>query len=46
MVENISNETWELLMNALPLEISYIDKDDRIVYFNKEGRRIFLDLNQ
>ena len=41
MVENISGETWKHIMNSLPFEITYIDKDDRIIYFNKEGRRIF-----
>jgi len=37
MVENISGETWKHIMNSLPFEITYIDKDDRIIYFNKEG---------
>ncbi|MGA1868551.1 MAG: PAS domain-containing protein [bacterium] len=41
MVENITAETWKYIMNSLPFEITYIDQDDRIIYFNKEGRRIF-----
>ena len=41
MVENISKELWEIIMNTLPFELTFIDKDERIVYFNREGRRIF-----
>lgn len=41
MIENLSKETLEAVLNSLPVEISFADEDDVIRYFNKDGDRIF-----
>lgn len=41
MIENISEKIWELILNTLPFELTIIDDDDKILYFNREGKRIF-----
>jgi len=41
MIENIPGETMEAVLNSLPVEISFVDKDDLVRYFNKNGDRIF-----
>ena len=41
MVEGLSKELWELVMNTLPFELTIIDDNDKVLYFNREGKRIF-----
>jgi len=41
MIENISSKTWEFLLNTLPVELSFVDEEDNVRYFNKNGDRIF-----
>ena len=41
MIENLSKETLEAMLNSLPVEISFVDEDDVVRYFNKDGDRIF-----
>ena len=41
MIENLSKETLEAVLNSLPVEISFVDEDDVVRYFNKDGDRIF-----
>lgn len=41
MIESISGEVWELILNTLPFELTIIDVEDKILYFNREGKRIF-----
>lgn len=41
MIENITKTTLEAILNILPLEISFIDKNDEVKYFNKNGARMF-----
>jgi uncharacterized protein len=35
-------EEIEGIFNALPVDISFVDKDDRVKYFNKADKRIFV----
>jgi len=39
MIENIPTEYLDDIMDALPFEISFIDENENVRYFNKEGRR-------
>jgi PAS domain S-box-containing protein len=39
---NLSKEEIEAILDALPIDISFIDKDDRVKYFNKADKRIFV----
>jgi PAS domain S-box-containing protein len=41
MIEGLSKEMWELIMNILPFELTIIDDNDKVIYFNREGKRIF-----
>jgi len=41
MIENLSHEVIEALLDALPVDITFVDEEDTIRYFNKEGKRIF-----
>ena len=41
MIEKLSYEVIEALLDALPVDITFVDEDDRVQYFNKEGKRIF-----
>jgi PAS domain S-box-containing protein len=41
MIEGLSKEMWELIMNVLPFELTLIDDNDKVLYFNREGKRIF-----
>jgi hypothetical protein len=41
MIENLSHEVIEAMLNALPVEISFVDHEDKVRYFNKDGDRIF-----
>ena len=41
MIEELSYEIIEALLDALPVDITFVDEEDRVRYFNKEGKRIF-----
>lgn len=41
MIENLKPEVIEAMLDAMPIEISFVDKKDEIRYFNKNGDRIF-----
>jgi PAS domain S-box-containing protein len=41
MTGEIDSATFERIMEALPVEISFVDADDVVRYFNKNGDRIF-----
>ncbi len=41
MIENVSKETLEAVLDALPFEFSFIDEEDAVRIFNKDGDRIF-----
>ncbi|MFH1234722.1 MAG: PAS domain-containing protein [Candidatus Diapherotrites archaeon] len=41
MTGKISAKSLEPLLDALPVEISFIDAKESVQYFNKEGARIF-----
>ncbi|MGQ9601986.1 MAG: DUF438 domain-containing protein [Candidatus Bipolaricaulia bacterium] len=38
---SLSKEELEALLNALPVEITFVDKDDTVRYFNQPKERIF-----
>jgi PAS domain S-box-containing protein len=37
----LESEIIESMLNSLPVEISYVDENDKVSYFNKNGDRIF-----
>jgi len=41
LIENLSKEVIECILDALPVDLSFVDDADVVRYFNKEGRRIF-----
>ena len=41
MIENLSKKTLEAMLDTLPVEVSFVDEDDVVRYFNKDGDRIF-----
>jgi PAS domain S-box-containing protein len=41
MIEKLSHEVIEALLDAFPVDITFVDNEDRVRYFNKEGKRIF-----
>jgi len=41
MIEKLSYEVIEALLDALPVDITFVDEENRVRYFNKEGKRIF-----
>ena len=41
MIENITKETLEAILDTLPIEFSFIDHTDTVRIFNKNGDRIF-----
>jgi hypothetical protein len=41
MMEKLSHEIIEALLDALPVDITFVDEEDRVRFFNKEGKRIF-----
>ncbi|MCD6414286.1 MAG: DUF438 domain-containing protein [Candidatus Diapherotrites archaeon] len=41
MIENIPPEIIESIFDSLPIEISFIDAEDTVRYYNREGNRIF-----
>jgi len=41
MIENIEADVLETILNTLPVEVSFINANDEVTYFNKNGDRIF-----
>jgi PAS domain S-box-containing protein len=41
MIEKLSHELIEALLDALPVDITFVDEKDRVRYFSKESKRIF-----
>lgn len=41
MIEKLSYEIIGALLDALPVDITFVDDEDRVRYFSKEGKRIF-----
>jgi len=41
MTGQIPPEALEHLLDALPVEISFVGADDSVLFYNKNGRRIF-----
>lgn len=41
MIEHLESEIIEFMLNSLPVEISFVDENDEVSYFNKNGDRIF-----
>ena len=41
MIEGLESEIIEFMLNSLPVEISFVDENDEVSYFNKNGDRIF-----
>jgi len=41
MIENLSREQLEGILEALPVEISFVDEHDSVKFWNKHDTRIF-----
>lgn len=41
MTGKLEDEVMGAVLDALPVEISFVDADDTVRYFNKNGNRIF-----
>ncbi len=41
MIENLEPEVIEAMLDSMPIEISFVDENDEVRYFNKNGDRIF-----
>jgi len=41
VIENLKPEVIEAMLDAMPVEISFVDENDEVRYFNKNGDRIF-----
>jgi PAS domain S-box-containing protein len=41
VIENLKPEVIEAMLDAMPIEISFVDENDEVKYFNKNGDRIF-----
>jgi hypothetical protein len=41
LIERLESEIIEFMLNSLPVEISFVDENDEVSYFNKNGDRIF-----
>jgi PAS domain S-box-containing protein len=39
--QRLESEIIEHMLNSLPVEISFVDENDEVSYFNKNGDRIF-----
>lgn len=39
---SLTNEEVEAILNTLPVDITFVDRDDRVKYFNKAEKRIFV----
>jgi PAS domain S-box-containing protein len=41
LIEHLEPEIIEFMLNSLPIEISFVDENNEVSYFNKNGNRIF-----
>ena len=41
MIENLKPEIIEAMLDSMPIEISFVDENDEVKYFSKNGDRIF-----
>ena len=41
MTGDLGKEVLDVLLETLPVEISFVDENDVVRYFNKDGNRIF-----
>lgn len=41
MTGELNKEILGVVLNTLPVEISFVDENDTVRYFNKDGNRIF-----
>ena len=41
MIENLKPEVIEAMLDSMPVEVSFVDENDVVRYFNKNGDRIF-----
>jgi len=41
MIENLKPEVIEAMLDSMPIEISFVDENDEVKYFNKNGDRVF-----
>jgi hypothetical protein len=41
VIENLKPEVIEAMLDAMPIEISFVEENDEVKYFNKDGDRIF-----
>ncbi|UCC58273.1 MAG: DUF438 domain-containing protein [Candidatus Bathyarchaeum sp.] len=41
MIENLKPEVIEAMLDSMPVEISFVDENDEVRYFSKNGDRIF-----
>ena len=41
MIENLKPEVIESMLDSMPVEVSFVDENDVVRYFNKNGDRIF-----
>ena len=41
MIENLSKEQLEAILEAMPVEISFVDENDLVKFWNKHETRIF-----
>ncbi|MBC7131123.1 DUF438 domain-containing protein, partial [Candidatus Bathyarchaeota archaeon] len=39
---SLTKEEVEAILNTLPVDITFVDKDDRVKFFNKAEKRIFV----
>ncbi len=42
MIENLSKVQLEAIFESLPVDITFIDGDDTVRYYNRDGKRIFV----
>lgn len=42
MIENLSKPQLEAVLESLPVDITFIDSDDTVRYYNRDGKRIFV----
>jgi len=42
MFENLSKEQLEAILESLPVDITFVDSDDAVRYYNRDGKRIFV----
>jgi len=41
VIEELPPGITAALLDALPVDVTFVDEEDRVRYFNKEGKRIF-----